>query len=242
MNPRHAPLAAALALLAAPHAAADIGLEFRSSANDPPIGQEFTVDLYAVSDTPADQYLAAIEAIFTWPPSVQLVGLNTSPDADLVYEGFPAAGSSGLNEANPPADGDALYIALGSLGTPVPATAAGTRITSLRFLVLASDPAASFQLLTTAGSPPTDTVVFSGITPNLDVTGDLTGITLGVGTPPCSPADIALPYGVLNFFDVAEYIDRYNTADPAADLAAPFGSLNFFDIAAYIDAYILGCP
>lgn len=242
MKPRRpAPLAAALALLAAP-AAADIGLEFRSAANDPPLGQEFTVDLYAVSDTPADQYLSAIEAIFTWPPSVQLVGLNTSPDADLVYEGFPAPGSSGLNEANPPADGDALYIALGSLGTPVPATSSGTRITSLRFVVLSSDPNATFQLLTTAGSPPTNTVVYSGITPNLDVTGNLTGITLGVGTPPCSPADVALPYGVLNFFDVAFFIDLYNASSPAADLAAPFGALNFFDIAAYIDSYILGCP
>ncbi|RMH27434.1 MAG: hypothetical protein D6692_07940 [Planctomycetota bacterium] len=242
MQPRRQTwLTAALALLAA-HAAADIGLEFRSTANDPPIGQEFTVDLYAVADTPADQYLSAIEAIFTWPPSVQLVGLNTSPDADLIYEGFPSAGSSGLNEANPPADGDALYIALASLGTPVPATSAGTRITSLRFLVLSSDPNATFHLLPTAGNPPTHTVVFSGITPNLDVTGNLTGITLGVGTPPCSPADVALPYGVLNFFDVAFFIDLYNAADPAADLSVPFGTLNFFDIAAYIDFYILGCP
>ncbi len=48
--------------------------------------------------------------------------------------------------------------------------------------------------------------------------------------------------GVLNFFDVAAFIDAYNTQSPAADLAAPFGVLNFFDVAAFISAYNAGCP
>jgi hypothetical protein len=56
------------------------------------------------------------------------------------------------------------------------------------------------------------------------------------------PADLAAPFGVLNFFDLAAYIGLYNAGDPAADLAAPFGSLNFFDVAAYIAAYNAGCP
>ena len=56
------------------------------------------------------------------------------------------------------------------------------------------------------------------------------------------PADLAEPFGTLDFFDVAAFLDLYNAGDTAADLAAPFGELNFFDIAAYIDAYSAGCP
>ncbi|GEM_PF-2568822 len=58
---------------------------------------------------------------------------------------------------------------------------------------------------------------------------------------PC-PADLAPPFGVLNFFDIVEYISLYTAMDPAADLAAPFGAFNFFDIAAYIALYNAGCP
>ncbi len=61
------------------------------------------------------------------------------------------------------------------------------------------------------------------------------------GTPPC-PADLAEPFGSLNFFDLAAYLALYNASDPAADLAAPFGILNFFDLATYLDAFNAGCP
>ena len=56
------------------------------------------------------------------------------------------------------------------------------------------------------------------------------------------PADLAEPFGALNFFDVAAYLALYNAGDPAADLAAPFGSLNFFDITHYLSTYNAGCP
>ncbi len=55
------------------------------------------------------------------------------------------------------------------------------------------------------------------------------------------PADLTGD-GVLNFFDLATYLDRYNSQDPSADLAPPFGVLNFFDLAAYLDLYNAGCP
>ncbi|MFK7882976.1 MAG: GC-type dockerin domain-anchored protein [Phycisphaerales bacterium] len=56
------------------------------------------------------------------------------------------------------------------------------------------------------------------------------------------PADIAAPFGVLNFFDISAFIGLYNANDPAADIAAPFGTLNFFDISAFIGFYNAGCP
>ena len=61
------------------------------------------------------------------------------------------------------------------------------------------------------------------------------------GTPPC-PADLAEPFGTLNFFDLSAYLGLFNAQDPAADLAAPFGELNFFDLSAYLASYNAGCP
>lgn len=55
-------------------------------------------------------------------------------------------------------------------------------------------------------------------------------------------ADIAEPFGVLNFFDVSEFITLYNAGDAAADLAAPFGTFNFFDVSEFISIYNVGCP
>jgi hypothetical protein len=58
---------------------------------------------------------------------------------------------------------------------------------------------------------------------------------------PCT-ADLAAPFGELNFFDVAAFLDLYAAQDPAADLAAPFGGWNFFDVSAFMDEYNAGCP
>jgi hypothetical protein len=57
---------------------------------------------------------------------------------------------------------------------------------------------------------------------------------------PCL-ADLAAPFGTLNFFDVAAYIGLFNAGDPAADFAAPFGLINFFDISAFISQFNTGC-
>lgn len=54
--------------------------------------------------------------------------------------------------------------------------------------------------------------------------------------------DLAPPFGVLNFFDVAEFLNLFNAGSPLADIAEPFGVLNFFDVAAYIQRYNEGCP
>lgn len=66
----------------------------------------------------------------------------------------------------------------------------------------------------------------------------------GPGTTDCDscPADLAEPFGVLNFFDVSAFISAYNNQDTAADLAAPFGVYNFFDVAEYITQFNQGCP
>ncbi len=60
--------------------------------------------------------------------------------------------------------------------------------------------------------------------------------------PACSAADLATPYGVLTFADVATFLDAYDAQDPAADLASPIGVFSFSDVAAFLAAFSAGCP
>lgn len=76
------------------------------------------------------------------------------------------------------------------------------------------------------------------------------GAVAGVVTPdlnncpdlPCSNADLAAPFGTLNFFDLLSYISAFNAGNPSADLAQPIGTLNFFDLLAFIGRFNDGCP
>ncbi|MEM9373192.1 MAG: GC-type dockerin domain-anchored protein [Planctomycetota bacterium] len=63
----------------------------------------------------------------------------------------------------------------------------------------------------------------------------------GLHAQPCA-ADVARPYGTLNFSDVEEYVSLFLEGNPGADIAEPTQSLNFFDIATFIGAYAAGCP
>lgn len=46
---------------------------------------------------------------------------------------------------------------------------------------------------------------------------------------------------LLNFFDIATFLDLYQTQDPIADWNAD-GLFNFFDLASYLNAFNAGCP
>ena len=60
------------------------------------------------------------------------------------------------------------------------------------------------------------------------------------GGRPC-PTDIAEPFGVINFFDLAAYLQLHTAGLPDADIAAPWGEINFFDLAAFVNAFTAGC-
>ncbi len=59
--------------------------------------------------------------------------------------------------------------------------------------------------------------------------------------PPACTADLTGD-GVLNFFDIADFLDLFTNHDPRADLAPPTGAWDFFDISAYLAAFSAGCP
>ena len=58
---------------------------------------------------------------------------------------------------------------------------------------------------------------------------------------PCSAADAAEPYGVLNFADVQSFLGNFAAGTPTADLAAPTGVFNFADVQAYLGLFRQGC-
>ena len=62
------------------------------------------------------------------------------------------------------------------------------------------------------------------------------------GPSGCNDADLAEPFGSLDFSDVAAFLTAFGANDPAADLAAPFGQWDFSDVAAFLAAFGAGCP
>ncbi len=61
-------------------------------------------------------------------------------------------------------------------------------------------------------------------------------------TNPCSPADLAIPFNVLNFDDVLSFLVAFGSMDPAADIAPAFGVFDFDDVLAFLTAFGAGCP
>ncbi len=59
---------------------------------------------------------------------------------------------------------------------------------------------------------------------------------------PCNVADLAEPFGVLDFADVLAFLSAFGAMTPAADLASPFGTYDFADVLAFLSAFGAGCP
>ena len=66
-------------------------------------------------------------------------------------------------------------------------------------------------------------------------------VVLKVSNPSCNDADLATPYGELNFFDVSAFLVAYNASDPVADFNGDV-QFNFFDVSAFLTAFGNGCP
>ncbi len=137
-----------------------------------------------------------------------------------------------------------------TLPAVLPSTSATPQFIDFNFTGVDLVPGSVYTVVVTTGTSPKIAVVYSQSDPYTGgdlytpvyggaVAGwDLNFRVTGAG---CA-ADLAEPFGTLNFFDVAAYIALYNTGSPDADLAEPFGVLNFFDISGYISLYGAGCP
>ncbi len=66
--------------------------------------------------------------------------------------------------------------------------------------------------------------------------------TEGAGPLPCNSADLAEPFGTLDFSDVTAFLVAFSAMDPSADLAAPIGQFDFSDVVAFLGSFGAGCP
>ncbi|MEL6330002.1 MAG: hypothetical protein AAFR38_10085 [Planctomycetota bacterium] len=63
------------------------------------------------------------------------------------------------------------------------------------------------------------------------------------GPAPCSPADLAEPFGVISQADVAAFVDLFFAGDPkAAAFAEPLDVASQADVSAFVDLFFAGCP
>lgn len=67
------------------------------------------------------------------------------------------------------------------------------------------------------------------------------GVDPYIGNAGCNIADLAEPFGTLNFFDISAFLAAFNSSEPVADINND-GVFNFFDISAYLNEYAAGCP
>ncbi|MEZ6243311.1 MAG: thrombospondin type 3 repeat-containing protein [Phycisphaerales bacterium] len=63
-----------------------------------------------------------------------------------------------------------------------------------------------------------------------------------LSSPACSIADLAEPFGSLDFSDVLSFLVAFGGQDSAADLAPPPGVWDFSDVIAFLTAFGMGCP
>ena len=106
-----------------------------------------------------------------------------------------------------------------------------------------ADEAAIGDLVWTRATGLTDpagvTIDGAGYRVVLDAAAD-TGVFAAI--PPCNPADIAEPHGVLDIDDVLSFLGAFAAGEPPADLAIPSGVFDIDDVLSFLTAFSTGCP
>ncbi|MBT8207955.1 MAG: hypothetical protein KJO18_06765, partial [Acidimicrobiia bacterium] len=157
-------------------AVADINLELRAVPEKVFDDEIVHIELWALSDDASDQGLSAIDLYFAWEPTFLELIDSFSADGGSTF--FPFPDPAGANEAPLPADGDALMVFFGPLGTPIVATPEGTHVATLRFLALAPTVSTPVDILAEFGDGRTR--VFDDKSAGLDVLGTISGTTVEI--------------------------------------------------------------
>jgi len=218
-------------------APATISMELRPAAQSVPVGEIVRIELYLVSDDPElPESFAAAETVFTWnPDDLELLGIDNTGATALLISNLPANDAFGLNEADPPADGNGLYQALAFLGFPGEATSAGTLVTTLEFRTLqevTNTPVTIEEILQIEENPPGRSRVFSGTVPGLEVTGELRGAVVTVGDVTC-PWDINGDNAV-GFTDLIAVLASWGACPGCPEDIDGDGAVGFADLVAIL--------
>jgi len=173
--------AAAAAMAAVSTAQAAINLEWRTNPVSVPVGANFSIGLYAVSDNAGNQSMSAVDAVLNWDPAfMQLTGLTNNSPYSWSSSNFPNdCALDGLNgnaacpdytglSAN---DGSAFYRAFGILGSPAFATPAGLLVATFNFTALSETESTLLTIPAIVGG--TESMVVDGVVGGLRVTGAL---------------------------------------------------------------------
>ena len=197
------------------------------------VGQAFSFEITIDTDQASpDQDGSPNTGLYSWPTGYDFRIVVPDASFDSIIDGnnmtvFYNAGSSFIDQVSFSANGLATLTLRDETGGAFPNDSIPLTLPDID----------TFEIATLTYFP-------SGSPQNF--TGTITDVSASVVSS--CPADLAPPGnpdGVLNFFDISEYINLYTAGDPAADLAPagnPDGVLNFFDISEYIAQYSAGCP
>lgn len=151
-------------------------------------------------------------------------GLANPPGFD-----FPGPHGCGGDNINATFSDDAPIDAQSTCSPSTVPVLAGPLRPAQPLAALTGLPASGVWTITIADLGPTDA-------------GTLTGACLRFDTSAACSADLAAPYGVLDFFDVVAFLQAFTRQLPAADFATPSGVFDFFDVVGFLTAYGAGCP
>lgn len=194
---------------------AKIDLTMIAPTNSVGIGDEIEIQVIASAQTTPQRYFVS-DIVFGWDSTkLQLLGLSHEGSHPTIWvppSGFPCPEGfvgcqgiggdyTGVNEAIPPQDGNALYYGFGELGV-VFIIDEPIQIVRFRFKVLESFTDTSVYFIPELGLA--ETVVYGSYIPGLSVTGILTNATI-------------IGRNVLGDFDGSGFVD-------SADLALLVGA------------------
>ena len=132
---------------------------------------------------PQAQSFLALDVIAGWDPAkLEFLGITSTGSIPMLFSYLPNSSQdyTGLNEANPPRDGDLFYTGATPLGQARNVSESDARVTTFRFKALAGSWTSTDITLIPDRTIATytETVVYDGTVPGLGVTGPLTNATI----------------------------------------------------------------
>jgi hypothetical protein len=127
---------------------------------------------------PQAQSFLALDVILEWDPAkLRFLGLTSTGSIPMLFSYLPSPAQdyTGLNELNPPRDGDLFYTGATPLGQPRNVSESDAQVTSFRFQVLGSWSSTQVRVVPSKTvATYAETVVYDGTVPGLGVTGPFT--------------------------------------------------------------------
>lgn len=174
------------------HASIDLALQ--STQPQYSVGDQVAVQVRARASFGEAEGMLSFQMIFNWDVTrLRLLSVNTTGGQSFTAIGF-FHDAYGINEANPPADGSAILIGLGPLGSSIMAPPTGTLLTTMIFTALAPSQGTPISIMPSAGSPVGTTVVYGDAGPNVSVTGLTTGTSVTIVPAPIAPALLGMGF------------------------------------------------